>query len=77
MWKKSNDFSQEELKKLLQSPQAQALAKMLQQMDPGTLSQAALLASQGDSQGAMNLLGPVLQDPQTKDILQNREDPHG
>ena len=77
MWKKNNDFSQEELKKLLQSPQAQALAQMLQQMDPGTLNQAAALASQGDSLGALNLLGPVLQDPKAKDILQNREDPHG
>ena len=77
MWKKSDDFSAADLAKLMSSPQAQALAQLLQQMDAATLNQAAALASQGDAQGAKALLNPVLQDPKVKDLLQSREDCNG
>ena len=77
MWKKSDDFSSADMAKLLSSPQAQALAQLLQQMDPNILNQAANLAAQGNAQDAKDLLSPVLQDPKIKKLLQSREDPNG
>lgn len=77
MWKKSNDFSGEELSRLLSSPQAQALARMLQQMDPKMLNRAAELAAQGDTLGAKDALQPILSDPNVQNLIQNKEESHG
>ena len=77
MWKKSEGFSERDLAKLLSSPQAQALAKMLQQMDPATLNQAASMAASGNTQGAQALLSPLLKDPKVGKLIQDMEDPHG
>lgn len=77
MWKKSDDFSKEDLARLLASPQAQALARMLQQMDPGQLNQAAAMASQGNTEGAKQALSGVLQDPNVQQLIRDMEDNHG
>lgn len=77
MWKKNDDFSKEDIARLLASPQARALAQMLQQMDPDTLSKAAAMATQGDADGARNALSSVLQDPKVQDLIQNMEEKHG
>ena len=77
MWKKSDDFSRDELARLMSSPQAQALAQLLRQADPQTLSQAAAMAAQGNAQGAQEILSPLLQDPQIRNLIQDMEDNHG
>lgn len=77
MWKKSNDFSADDLQRLMASPQAQALAQILRQMDPNTLQQAASMAAQGNQEGAKAMLSPVLKDPKIQKLLQNGEDSHG
>lgn len=77
MWKKNDDFSKEDLARLLASPQAQALVQMLQKMDPDTLRNAAAMATQGDANGARNALSSVLQDPKVQELIQNMEENHG
>lgn len=77
MWKKSEDFSQESLARLLRSPQAQALAQLLGQMDSSTLNQAAAMASQGQTEDAKQLLQPLLQNAQVQALLKQMEDSHG
>ena len=77
MWKKSDDFSNPDLVRLLASPQAQQLARMLGQMDPATLSRAAELATRGDTEGAKKMLSPILNDPKVKDLQESMEDTHG
>lgn len=77
MWKKSDDFSNADLARLLASPQAQALAQMLRQMDPNTLNKAASMAAQGNTQAAQAILSPLLEDPKIRNLIQNAEDLHG
>ena len=77
MWKKSDDFSKEDLSRLMASPQARALAQILQQMDQNTLNHAAAMAAQGDPEGAKAMLSSVLNDPQVRNLIQNMEEPHG
>lgn len=77
MWKKSDDFSGEALSRLLHSPQAQALARLLEQMDSDTLNRAASMASQGDTEGARKALSPVLGDNRVKRLLEDMEESNG
>lgn len=77
MWKKNDAFSNPDLARMLSSPEAQALAQMLGQMDPAALNQAAALASQGDALGAKRILSPFLEDPKVKKLLGTMEDSHG
>lgn len=77
MWKKSDDFSGEALSQLLHSPQAQALARLLEQMDSDTLNRAASMASQGDTEGARKALSPVLEDGRVKQLLKDMEASNG
>jgi len=77
MWKKNDDFSSEDLSRLLNSPQAMALAAMLQKMDPATLKQAADAATSGDAQTAKKLLSPLMQDPKVNDLLGQMGGKHG
>lgn len=77
MWKKSDDFSGEALSRFLRSPQAQALARLLEQMDSDTLNRAASMASQGDTEGARKALSPVLEDNRIKRLLEDMEESNG
>lgn len=77
MWKKSDEYSGEALYRLLRSPQAQALARLLEQMDSDTLNRAASLASQGDTEGARKALSPVLEDGRVKHLLEDMEESNG
>lgn len=77
MWKKSDEYSGEALSRLLRSPQAQALARLLEQMDSDTLNRAASLASQGDTEGARKALSPVLEDGRVKHLLEDMEESNG
>lgn len=77
MWKKNDDFSKEDLSRLLNTPQAMALAAMLQKMDPNQLARAAEAAQAGDAQRAKQLLSPLMQDPKAADLLKQLEEKHG
>jgi len=77
MWKKNDDFSKENLSRLLNSPQAMALASMLQQMDPNQLAQAVEAAKSGDAQRAKQLLSPLTQDPKAAELLKQLGGNHG
>lgn len=77
MWEKNKDFSGEMLSRLLRSPQAMALAKLLEQMDPDTLNRAASMASQGDTDAARKALSPVLEDGRVKRLLEDMEASNG
>lgn len=77
MWKKSDDFSEADISRILASPQAQQLAAMLQQMDTDTLNKAASLAVQGDAAQAQQLLTPVLQDPKIQELIQKMGENNG
>ena len=77
MWKKNDDFSSEDISRLLNSPQAMALAAMLQKMDPNLLSQAADAATKGDTDTAKKLLSPLMQDPTVNDLLGQMGGKHG
>lgn len=77
MWKKNDDFSKEDLSRLLNSPQAMALAAMLQKMDPNQLAQAAQAAQAGDTGTAKQLLSPLMQDPKAAELLKQLGGKHG
>ena len=77
MRKKNDDFSSQDLSRLLNSPQAMALAAMLQSADPSALSQAAAAANSGDLAGAKDLLSPLLQDPKIRALLNQIGGNHG
>lgn len=72
MWKNNGDFSS-----LLSSKDARALASLLGRMDPALLSQAARAASGGDPEEARRLLGPVMEDPQIRELLERMGGQYG
>lgn len=77
MWKKNDNFSQQDLSKLLASKEAMALAAMLQQMDTDTLNRAASLASQGNTTQAQQLLSPLMNDPKVRELITKMEEGNG
>ena len=77
MWKKNDDFSKEDLSRLLNSPEAMALAAMLQKMDPGQLEKAAKAATSGDDQTAKQILAPLLNNPDASRLLEQMGGKHG
>ena len=66
MNEKPSNFSPQDPKWILQSPQAQQLMQQLRQLDPELLHRAAALAAAGDSEGARALLAPRLR-PERED----------
>lgn len=77
MWKKNDDFSQQDISRLLASKEAMTLAAMLRQMDTDTLNRAASLASQGNTAQAQELLSPLMQDPKVRELLSKMEENNG
>lgn len=77
MWKKSDDYSKEDIARLLKSPEAMQLAHMLRQMDVDALNRAASAASQGNTAQAQEALNPLLQDPKIKELLSKLGGNHG
>lgn len=77
MWKNSEDFSKRDLARLLASPEAKALAAMLQQMDTDTLNKAAAAASQGNPEQAKELLSPLMGDPKVQELISRMEENNG
>lgn len=68
MAKKNDEFSQADLMRMLRQPETQALLARLQELDVNALQQAAQKAAQGDTNGAKDLLTPLLQDEQVQKL---------
>ena len=77
MWKKNYDFSPEALSQLLHSPQAMALAAMLQKADPNLLRQVADAETKGNTEAAKELLSPLLKDPNISKLAGELGEKHG
>lgn len=73
MQKKSQDFSMEQAKQLMNSPAGQQLMALLRQQDQGTLQKAADLASSGDYQAAGQQLGAILRSDEVRKLLKELE----
>ena len=77
MVQKNEEFSQSQLRQMLQSPEAAALLSRLRQMDPGTLRQAVDLAFRGQTGQARDVLSPMLQDAEVQELTKKMRDGHG
>ena len=74
MTKKSQDFSMEEALRMAQSRQGQQLLSMARQAGGETLEQAARA---GDVEAVKAALGPLLQSPRFRALLEELEGRHG
>ncbi len=77
MAQKRENFSQEELSRLLRQPQAQELMNRLRQLDRAALEEAVRLAMAGDQAGAVEALGPVMNDGQVQSLTRQMRDGNG
>lgn len=74
---KNEEFSQNDLARLLRKPETKALLDRLRQLDSGALQQAVQMAMQGNAQGAQQLLTPLMQDPQVQELTDRVRDSYG
>lgn len=77
MSKNFSDFSSAELMKMLQKPETQALISRLQQLDSATIEEAAKKATNGNTEGAKELLTPLLKDELVQNLAQKLRDENG
>lgn len=77
MMKKNDDFSSAEWMEMLRQPQTQALIARLQQLDSSSIEAAAQMAADGNTEGAKELLTPLLKDEQVQNLTQQLRDQHG
>ena len=77
MARKNEDFSQDDLARLMQQPEAQALLNRLRQLDSTALQQAVHQAMKGNTEEAKHLLTPLIQDRQVQDLAERMRDGHG
>lgn len=77
MAQKRENFSQEELSRLLRQPQAQELMNRLRQLDRAALEEAVRLAMAGDQAGAVEALEPVMNDGQVQSLTRQMRDGYG
>lgn len=77
MAKKNDEFSKNDLMRMLRQPETQALLARLQQLDSNVLQQAAQKATQGDTSGAKELLQPLLQDEQVQKLTEEMRQRNG
>ena len=68
--KKSQDFSQEDLGRLAESPTAKQLMSLLQGSDPEAFSTAMHKASKGDYSGALATLQKVMNGKEAQALLE-------
>lgn len=74
---KYEDFSQADLAQILRRPETQELLNRLRQLDSAALSQAVHQAMQGNTEGAKQILTPLMQDPQVQSLSEQMRDQHG
>ena len=77
MARKNEEFSQGELARMLRQPEAQELMARLRQLDSGALQQAVQQAMSGNTEGAKELLTPLMQDPTVQNLTERMRDSHG
>ncbi len=66
---KNPNFSTEDMKKLLSSPDGIRLLTLLRRDGGDTLMKAFAAVQAGDTEAAKNLLSPLLDNPETKELL--------
>lgn len=77
MARKNEEFSQSDLARLMQQPEAQQLLERLRQLDSAALQQAVHQAMRGNTESAKNLLTPLMRDQQVQDLAERMRDSHG
>lgn len=77
MARKNEEFSQAELSKLLNRPEAQELLARLRALDSAALQQAVRQAMQGNTQEAKQLLTPLMEDGQVQALAEKMRESHG
>ena len=77
MARKNEEFSQNDLAHLLRQPETQALMARLRELDTGTLQKAVQQAMSGNTEGAKDLLSPLMQDRQVQDLAKQMRENHG
>lgn len=66
---KNPNFSMEDMKKLLSTPDGIRLLTLLRRDGGDTLMKAFAAVQAGDTETAKNLLSPLLDNPETKELL--------
>lgn len=77
MFENNRDFSQSDLARILQQPEAKALLARLQELDQSSLQRAVDLAFQGNTQGAREALSPLLADEKIQKLSERMRDGNG
>jgi hypothetical protein len=77
MFENSRDFSQSDLARILQQPEAKALLARLQELDQSSLQRAVDLAFRGNTQGAREALPPLLADEKVQKLSERMRDGNG
>lgn len=70
-------FSQSDLTRMMQKPEAQALLTRLRQLDSSALQRAVQQAMRGNTEGAKELLSPLMRDPDVQDLAGKMRDSNG
>ena len=77
MERKKTEFSQNDLARMLRQPEAQELMARLRQMDGAALQQAVRQAMSGNTEGARQLLTPMMQDPTVQSLASRMRENNG
>ena len=77
MARKNEEFSQGDLARMMRKPEAQELMARLRQLDSAALQQAVQQAMRGNTDGARELLTPLMQDPTVQNLADRMRDNHG
>mgnify|MGYP007069887733 CR=1 FL=1 len=64
---------QENIQKLLSSPQGKQLLRLLSRDGGTALRQAGAAVQSGDAAGAQSIMAPMLEDPQVQTLLKDLE----
>ena len=74
---KNQDFSQEDLAQILRRPETQELLNRLRQLDSNALQKAVQQAMQGNTDGAKQILTPMMQDPKVQSLTEQMRGDYG
>lgn len=77
MARKNEEFSQNDLARMMRRPEAQELMARLRQLDSSALQQAVQQAMRGNTDEAKELLTPLMRDPTVQDLAGKMRDSHG
>lgn len=77
MERKNQEFSQADLARIMGQPETKALLERLRRLDSDTLRNAVQQAMQGNTNQAQQLLTPLMQDPEVRDLTEKMRGSHG